>query len=109
MLFATLSVASTAYGGSAALNVALPAIQVDLDARGADLLWISNSYMIAQASLLVIFASLSDRSGRNNVCMLGILLFGIASGISNTLSRVGQVLTVGVMGDSFSRCLPVRC
>ena len=79
VLLATILAASMAFVGSTALNVSLPAIQRDLAARGADLLWISNSYTIVQASLIVVGGSLSDYYGRNRVCLLGILIFGAAS------------------------------
>ena len=46
VLFATVAAASMAFVASTALNVSLSAIQKDLNARGADLLWISNSYVI---------------------------------------------------------------
>ncbi len=68
-----------AYVASTSLSVALPAIQREFGARGADLLWISNSYVIVQASLLIVCGSLSDRYGRNRVCLIGILLFALAS------------------------------
>jgi len=79
ILLATILAASMAFVGSTALNVSLPAIQRDLAARGADLLWISNSYTIVQASLIVVGGSLSDYYGRNRICLLGILIFGAAS------------------------------
>ena len=79
VLLATILAASMAFVGSTALNVSLPAIQRDLAARGADLLWISNSYTIVQASLIVVGGSLSDYYGRNRICLLGILIFGAAS------------------------------
>ena len=79
VLLATILAASMAFVGSTALNVSLPAIQRDLAARGADLLWISNSYTIVQASLIVVGGSLSDYYGRNRICLLGILVFGAAS------------------------------
>ncbi len=71
----------------AALNVALPALQTDLNASGADLLWIVNAYAIMLASLLLVGGSLGDRYGRKRVFMIGIMLFAFASllcGIAGT-------------------------
>ena len=79
VLFATISAASMAFVASSSLNVALPAIQVELGARGADLIWIPNAYVMVQASLIVVTGSLGDHHGRRRVCLLGILLFGLAS------------------------------
>ena len=79
VLFATISAASMAFVASTSLNVALPAIQRELNARGADLIWIPNAYIMVQASLIVVTGSLGDHYGRNRVCLVGILLFGLAS------------------------------
>lgn len=68
-----------AFVASSSLNVALPAIQVELGARGADLIWIPNAYVMVQASLIVVTGSMGDHHGRNRVCLVGILLFGLAS------------------------------
>lgn len=79
VLFATIAAASMAFVASSSLNVALPSIQVELGARGADLIWIPNAYVMVQASLIVVTGSLGDHYGRKRVCLIGILLFGLAS------------------------------
>ena len=80
-----------AFVASSSLNVALPAIQVELNARGADLIWIPNAYVMVQASLIVVTGSMGDHYGRKRVCLLGILLFGLASvicGFSTTTNVI---------------------
>ncbi len=80
-----------AFVASSSLNVALPAIQVELNARGADLIWIPNAYVMVQASLIVVTGSMGDHYGRKRVCMMGILLFGLASvicGFSTTTNVI---------------------
>lgn len=62
-----------------ALNVALPALQADLGAGGAELLWIVNAYLLMLAALILIGGSLGDRLGRKRVFMAGIALFMVAS------------------------------
>ena len=79
VLFASIAAASMAFVASSSLNVALPAIQVELGARGADLIWIPNAYVMVQASLIVVTGSLGDHYGRKRVCLIGILLFAVAS------------------------------
>ena len=79
VLVSTICAASMAFVASSSLNVALPAIQVELGARGADLIWIPNAYVMVQASLIVVTGSMGDHYGRNRVCLWGILLFGLAS------------------------------
>ncbi len=91
VLIATVCAASMAFVASSSLNVALPAIQVELGARGADLIWIPNAYVMVQASLIVVTGSMGDHYGRNRVCLWGILLFGIASvicGFSTTTNVI---------------------
>ncbi|MCY3797204.1 MAG: MFS transporter [Chloroflexi bacterium] len=91
VLFSTITAASMAYVASTSLNVALPAIQVELDARGADLIWIPNSYVLVQASLIVVTGSMGDHFGRNRVCLWGILLFALASvfcGVATTTNVI---------------------
>ena len=80
-----------AFVASSSLNVALPAIQVELNARGADLIWIPNAYVMVQASLIVVTGSMGDHYGRKRICLLGILLFGLASvicGFSTTTNVI---------------------
>ncbi len=91
VLFSTISAASMAFVASSSLNVALPAIQVELGARGADLIWIPNAYVMVQASLIVVTGSLGDHYGRKRVCLVGILLFALASvicGFSTTTNVI---------------------
>ena len=92
VLFATVSAASMAFVASSSLNVALPAIQVELGARGADLIWIPNAYVMVQASLIVVTGSMGDHYGRKRVCLLGILLFALASVICGFASTTNVII-----------------
>lgn len=106
MLFATIAAASMAFVASTALNVSLSAIQKDLNARGADLLWISNSYVIVQASLFIVCGSLSDRYGRNRVCIIGMLLFGAASTVAGSATTV-ELLILARFSQGFGGAMLV--
>ena len=79
VLFATILASSMAFIDSSALNVALPALQADLQASGADLLWINNAYSLILAALILVGGALGDRFGRKRVFTLGIGLFAAAS------------------------------
>ena len=92
VLFATITAASMAFVASSSLNVALPAIQVELGARGADLIWIPNAYIMVQASLIVVTGSLGDHYGRSRVCLVGILLFGLASVICGFATTTNVII-----------------
>ncbi len=79
VLFATISASSMAFIGGSALNVALPAIQRDLGATGADLLWIVNSYALLLAALILVGGSLGDHYGRKRIYGMGIIVFMVTS------------------------------
>ena len=92
VLFASILAASMAFVASSSLNVALPAIQVELGARGADLIWIPNAYVMVQASFIVVTGSMGDHYGRKRICMLGILLFGLASVVCSAATTTGVII-----------------
>ncbi len=106
VLFASIAAASMAFVASTSLNVALPAIQVELGARGADLIWIPNAYVLVQASLIVVAGSMGDHFGRNRVCLWGILLFAIASVICG-FSTTTNVIIAGRVAQGFGSSMIV--
>lgn len=61
------------------VNVALRSIGTDLDASLAQLQWISNGYLLALASLILLGGALGDRWGRRRVFCIGVVWFGVAS------------------------------
>lgn len=64
------------------LNVALPHIAEELRADGSDLQWITTSYGLVLAGLLLPIAVIGDRRGRKGLLILGLAVFGAASGIA---------------------------
>lgn len=79
VLLATILAASMAFIDGSALNVALPTLQADLQATGAQLLWINDAYLVMLASLILFGGSLGDKLGRKRVYMAGIIIFVSAS------------------------------
>ena len=68
------------------VNVALPAIQRDLDFSQPNLTWVVDAYMIAFGSFLLLAGRLGDLIGRKRVFLSGLVLFTVAStvcGIAN--------------------------
>jgi EmrB/QacA subfamily drug resistance transporter len=61
------------------VNVALPAIERDLGGGLTGQQWVSNAYLLALASLLLVGGSLGDIYGERRVFALGIAAFGILS------------------------------
>src|SRR5664279_2611028 len=68
-----------AFVDSTALNVVLPSLQKDLNATGADLFWLLNSYLLMLAALILFGGSLGDKLGRKKIFMIGISIFMLAS------------------------------
>src|SRR3954449_7247195 len=61
------------------VNVALATIGADLDGSLAALQWVSNGYLLALASLILLGGSLGDRYGRRRVFLIGVVWFAITS------------------------------
>ncbi len=61
------------------VNVALPAIQRDLNATVSDAQWVMESYALLLAALLLVGGVLGDRYGRRRIFVIGVSLFAISS------------------------------
>jgi EmrB/QacA subfamily drug resistance transporter len=61
------------------VNVALRTIGADLGASLAELQWITNSYLLLLASLILLGGSFGDRFGRRRVFVIGVVWFAAAS------------------------------
>lgn len=61
------------------VNVALREMGRDLDASLSDLQWITNSYLLSLASLILLGGSLGDRFGRRRIFLVGVVGFAAAS------------------------------
>jgi len=61
------------------VNIALPAIQQDLDAPTSGLQWVIDADTLVLASLLMLSGSIADRIGRRKVFQTGLVLFVLGS------------------------------
>jgi EmrB/QacA subfamily drug resistance transporter len=109
---------SMAFINGTVVNVALPALQKDLNATIIDAQWIVEAYALLQAALLLVGGAAGDRYGRRLVFLLGIVLFAAASIwcglagnareiiIARAVQGVGAALLVpgslAIIGASFS-------
>ncbi len=64
----------TAFLGSS-VSVALPAIQRHFKIDAVTLAWITSSYLLATASILLPFGRLSDIAGRKKTFLIGLIFF----------------------------------
>ncbi|WP_166987881.1 DHA2 family efflux MFS transporter permease subunit [Canibacter zhoujuaniae] len=61
------------------LFIAVPALSQDLQPSANQLLWISDSYTLVIAGLLVTMGNLADRIGRKKLLLIGSAAFGLSS------------------------------
>src|ERR687892_810258 len=61
------------------VNVALPTMSKDLDAKATELQWIVSAYTLLFASLQITAGGLGDRFGRKTWFMIGTALFTATS------------------------------
>ncbi|MBK5194904.1 MAG: MFS transporter [Proteiniphilum sp.] len=77
-----LVVSATSFLGTflvSAVNIALPSIAKDLSLSAVGLSWIITSFLLATALFMLPAGAWGDRSGRNRLFKLGLLLFTLSS------------------------------
>ena len=79
ILAATILGSSLAFIDGTVVNVALPALQRDLHATAADLLWVIEAYSLFLSALILVGGSLGDHLGRRRIFAAGVALFTLAS------------------------------
>ena len=77
---------------STVVNVALPALQTDLEVSAREAQWIYGAYALVVAAFLLIGGSLGDRSGRRRVFVLGAAIFAAASAWCAFAPSPGQLV-----------------
>src|SRR6266545_4640580 len=81
------------------LNVALPTLANQLHATTTELQWLTDSYTLAFAGLLLPAGLLGDRFGRKRFLIGAIVLFGVASVFAAYSATIGELIwTRAVMG-----------
>ena len=89
------------------MNVALPTMQTALSATGADLQWITDSYILTFAGLLLPFGALGDRRGRKGVLLAGIVVYGVFSTLAAfSTTAEGVIVYRAVMGVGAALIMP---
>jgi EmrB/QacA subfamily drug resistance transporter len=78
-LVATIVASSMTFIDGTAINVALPALQHDMNATITDVQWVIEAYALFLGSLLLVGGALGDQVGRKRVFVAGVVLFTIAS------------------------------
>jgi EmrB/QacA subfamily drug resistance transporter len=74
------------------VNVALPAIGLDLHASVTGLQWTVDAYTLVLASFLVLAGSTADRVGRRRVFQVGLAVFGLGSLLCSVAPSTGWLI-----------------
>ncbi|HEY1393379.1 MAG TPA: MFS transporter, partial [Methylibium sp.] len=91
-LVAAILGSSMAFIDGTVVNVALPALQRDLQATASQAQWVIESYALLLGCLLLVGGALGDRYGRRRVFMLGVGLFTAASFACALAGSIGQLI-----------------
>jgi EmrB/QacA subfamily drug resistance transporter len=82
---------------STIVNVALPAIRLDLDASISGLQWIIDAYTLVFASLLILGGSMADRLGRRRIFQTGMMLFALGSLLCSLATDIRSLILFRVV------------
>src|SRR5215467_9384057 len=92
ILAATILASSMAFIDGTVVNVALPALQANLNATAADVQWVIESYALLLSALLLVGGSLGDHYGRRRMFLFGVVIFAIASGACGLVRDIHQLI-----------------
>lgn len=79
VLAVTILGSSMVFIDGTVVNVALPALQADMNASVVDVQWVMESYALLLAALLLVGGALGDKFGRKRFFNAGVAIFALAS------------------------------
>src|SRR5437867_1676194 len=79
ILATTILASSMVFIDGTVVNIALPALQRELNASLVDVQWVIEAYALFLAALILVGGAAGDRLGRRRVFLLGVALFAISS------------------------------
>jgi len=88
-----------------AVNVALPAIRTDLGGGLAGQQWVSNAYLLALGSLILVGGSLGDIYGERRVFSIGVGGFGVVSLLCAVAPSIGFLIGARAVQGAFGALL----
>src|SRR5436305_706709 len=92
ILAATILASSMAFIDGTVVNVALPALQTNLNATAVDVQWVVEAYSLLLSALLLVGGSLGDHYGRRRIFLIGVTLFACASAACGYAATIGQLI-----------------
>src|SRR5216110_2433482 len=92
ILASTILASSMAFIDGTVVNVALPALQTNLNATATDVQWVIESYALFLSALLLVGGSLGDHYGRRRIFLLGVAIFAVASAACGLAGDIHQLI-----------------
>jgi EmrB/QacA subfamily drug resistance transporter len=92
VLAATILASSMAFIDGTVVNVALPALQTNLNATAVDVQWVIEAYSLLLSAFLLVGGSLGDHYGRRRIFVIGVTLFAIASAACGFAANINQLI-----------------
>jgi EmrB/QacA subfamily drug resistance transporter len=90
------------------LNLALPTMSVSLHASTSDLQWITDSYSLVLAALILPAGLLGDRFGRKRLLLIALAVFGASSLACAYMTSVGGLIAArAVLGIGAAAIFPL--
>lgn len=91
------------------LHVAVPILTQALRASNTQVLWIIDIYPLLMAGLLVPMGTLADRVGNRPMLLIGLAVFGVASGLAafapNTAMLIAAPVLLALGGAMIMPCV----
>jgi EmrB/QacA subfamily drug resistance transporter len=92
ILAATILGSSMVFIDGTVVNVALPALQTNLNATVVDVQWVVEAYALFLAALLLAGGSLGDHFGRKRIYIIGVTVFALASIWCGLAPNINQLI-----------------
>jgi EmrB/QacA subfamily drug resistance transporter len=107
VLAATILASSMAFIDGTVVNVALPALQTNLNATAVDVQWVIESYSLLLSAFLLVGGSLGDHYGRRRIFLIGVALFAIASVACGFAANIRElIVTRAIQGLGAALLVP---
>ena len=96
-----------AFLDSTVMNVALPAVQMNLDLSAREVQWVFGAFAVVLAALLFLGGTLGDHYGRRRIFVLGASIFALASVWCALAPGAGQLIAArAVQGAGGAHLVP---
>jgi len=92
ILGATILASSMAFIDGTVVNVALAALQTNMNATAVDVQWVVEAYSLLLSAFLLVGGSLGDHYGRRRIFLIGVTIFAIASAACGWAANIQQLI-----------------